>query len=1269
MSDQSPLIIPITVEALVVNDAVRLGVDQHTSFLRAEMQYNSIQRYANGDPSISVVDQISSPGVVNNSTTSSSVTASDYYNGVYLKWRLPDALTRGTGDGAQNGANQTSYKSVPNRWLIVRFAGTDLTKRQATAWIVESDYQWPSPPPPAQTPAQNISQVGSLYVAPPVAETEAPTAIRIGRSVPLATSSWSELGNTPFLTAMGPGNPAFAVYQPACNNVFSFVDTLNDQPDQTLSYHVLGWHSSSTDDPLTGATAESFASLITSLNWQVAPGAAKDDLATWTLYSGYLTGVQWQTEPVYGGTPKASDVSVAIGNTAIEALTTVVEAQAKAEGKPVQAELFEAFQFDLLRVLDQPDGEAVLAEKVHNSTFQKFDSGYGWTIVQAPGDTQQPDATELANEETWLAQLNQAQANLDAARLTLSSLQDQLYVMWWKANSWPYAFQGSTEIPGLTQQALQEQLDPTVPDSLAQQVTAQIQQIGTLTGAVPYGDTPTALQEAITLYAQQQGLPASRVLKRITLPRFNVPNNPVVLFSGAKSAGIAAGQGEMTGRFATQIATVFTCTDSGGNRHPITMSSFNIVPSLSRVSGFLPWTPALINALVQEFFFLDPCNATMIAAQALGSSDPVTIDKIQDEMAIPVNYTPGTLPVAPIGPGTAWGEGATPPENPWRPLLLCWQGDYYPITYSTPSSEITPAPTNWRFDGQQYVWTGDLSSVGQPLRGLQGRILLTPQASLNMENRVRDFIANNPDMDPVDQKAWSELLEVVGDDAPWDFLSQALNGFNDQLLSRMTGVFLSPNAAPTLSALIGSAGNPPALGNVPVSDVFPSTSFQPWRSGQFIFTNLALVDQWGQALYLIDQFDFKQFNLFLPPEMTPSPTHTVIPATSESLIQLPPALLQPARLAFDLVSATNDADILGLAPDVNPICGWVLPNHLDHSLECYDAAGNALGELAVGLVMEPDGSTTRQVSWTASPDSPYPDPTLPGLATEILHFGPFLDTLAAQGPDTFTAFLRTIDETLWTTVPAGAVFDQSLSVLLGRPLALVRAQLQFLLAGPPYSDPAWQFSFDAAAPAVTGYQFAIELGNQTQLEDGLIGYFVGDQYDAFNVASEAGAASSGYLHPIGKNDNYLYMPFDGATTTFVSMLVDPRAAVRATTVILPIVQVTTPINVVNDALARMDFTFRVGPLLTDQLVPVGADGTSDAPVILMPLPAQKDGTWSWIENDEGAWTTYQTASSDVTAHLSSLLPVLRRGLLNFSGALDSTQQPPIVSPPDTQSSV
>jgi hypothetical protein len=268
----------------------------------------------------------------------------------------------------------------------------------------------------------------------------------------------------------------------------------------------------------------------------------------------------------------------------------------------------------------------------------------------------------------------------------------------------------------------------------------------------------------------------------------------------------------------------------------------------------------------------------------------------------------------------------------------------------------------------------------------------TTPAAFNMKSRIQAFLNNNPHLDPKIERSsstcwhWS-TRRTVG------ISLQALDGFNQQLLLNVTGVFLgtsrtSQGTPPldtkwSLPDLIGPVhGNPPRLGEIPESAPYDPSRFLPWRCGQFIFKDLKVVDEWGQAVWPITLDNYKLEQIYLPPEMTANPR--VRPNIGDSVVQLTPALLQPGRLDFDLISASDDNHVIGLAPDADPICGWVLPNHLDASLMAYDAQGQAHDFSTITLA----GNDATNVCWTDAPGSPYHG--LDDIRRKLKHFGPFL---------------------------------------------------------------------------------------------------------------------------------------------------------------------------------------------------------------------------------------------------------------------------------------
>jgi hypothetical protein len=1151
MSDSSPLVVPIEVEALVVNDDVR-----GDAFQRWTYSYRALGLFASAEPAPFDTDTLftAQAGTI----VTGDVTVSEYYNGVYLKWRVPDALRHGVQD---NATGTTSYPLVPNRWLVVR-DGT-------AAWLVESDYRRQPGTP------TSYFDTGSSFADPEG------YPMPIGRTIPLTASGWTESGGSAFLTAVAPGNLGFSAYQPACNNVFSFVDQLGGARGP-FEYLVFGWHSAAADDPLHGVDAQHFDGVMTALGWQLPAGTDAHATASSVVYAGTVTGVADPSSVTAGGAPAATGVSVAIAASTARALTTLVAQQAAADHATVDAELLEALALDLVRIYDQAEGPARVDEAVFAGGFRARDGGSSWVLVPASsrGDPPPPPLTSVQLDA--LAAVNRAQAAADAAVRALADLRRRLYELWFKYELLPAP--GTT----LTQTDLKSGLDPANSTGLAGQVVAADTNAKTKAAAVA---VLTAASEAPPGYA----------FKQEHRPPFCQPADPVVLLSNAGAPAIAAPGTKLTCRLPTQLVSGYT--ESGGQTVTASSPGVSIPQPVTGLLTGVPWPVGLLGALVAEDYFLDtlPSGATPI----------------------------GTVPSA-VG-RRAWTA------QPWHPLYLMWQGNYYAIEHDTDGS------ANWTFADGSYTWNGKgAAPTGDPVQ-LQGRILLTPQATVTVGARLQTLLDTTPDLHRIERQALEALQSYVQSKDDWDLLSQALDGFTDQLLKRVTGAFPSPARStlitnPTQADLIaGGAGNPPRTAD--------DGTYQPWRSGQFEFLGLALVDEWGQTVFVADRNDFQALVLHRPDEMLPVPA-SVLEPEPDPMVQLSPALLQPGRLNFDLVSP-DGTQTLGLDSNVNPICGWVLPNHLDQALMAFDATGAAIGELAIGIGKDGD----PLVVWRAAPGTQYP--TWSAISA-IPQFGPFLQLLFSGTADELTATLAAIDETLWTTAPVGTAFDRNLAVLAGRPLALVRARLAFELEGEPIADPSWQYTQSPAPTPAPTWSYAIQLGNLENLADGLIGYLTGDGQTLYVVAL-SGAAAGGYLKPIGSGDGLIDLTFDGTTSALVSMLLDPRAAVHATTGILPVSSVSLPPGLVTAALARIDLSFRVGPFLA------GEQTTASGSALLIPQPSG-EGAWAWIDASSSTGATTPIAPPGTQASLGDAPPVLRSGRLDLKSAYgagdQSTKGPP-----------
>src|SRR5687768_104304 len=119
MSDPTPLLVPMALQALLVNQDVQDGQEFH----RWTPTYESLNEFADPIPA----------------GFSESLTKPD--QGVHLHWRLPSALTRARGKSTE----KATFLFTPNRWIVVRLASTAdaTTPPKLVAWIVESDFMDP----------------------------------------------------------------------------------------------------------------------------------------------------------------------------------------------------------------------------------------------------------------------------------------------------------------------------------------------------------------------------------------------------------------------------------------------------------------------------------------------------------------------------------------------------------------------------------------------------------------------------------------------------------------------------------------------------------------------------------------------------------------------------------------------------------------------------------------------------------------------------------------------------------------------------------------------------------------------------------------------------------------------------------------------------------------------------------------------------------------------------------------------------------------------
>ncbi|GAA2687965.1 MULTISPECIES: hypothetical protein [Actinosynnema] len=1192
MSD-TDLIVPVRVHALLVNQDVRAQ-----DFLRWQPRFRMTL-----DPEYKLSAE---PGPYEDGDLF-DVPDSE---GVHVQWQLPEALTAGHLDQA---TGEMVFPLVPNRWLVVRRARVG-GERKVAGWLVQSDYL---------EKHDDLGVEAFTQYLDPFAPAGQPRRDYIGRAHPLADGPWEEPPARPlFLTAIGPGLPAFAAFAPYHENVFLFHDTLADltppnadhPPDATLSYQVVGWYSHDDADLLRRAAdvpdllppdtdPEDVRAVAEALGW-----AVPDELPTTvrrTRYAGTALGVPWRKRGYQppSSKPAPESVKVAIGHSTADAAAALAAHQTRSART---GDLVGALHHGDPDALDTADGEQDLAELTHASWFAARDGGQCWEVACRPQDDgSSPPSPE---QPEWVAALNADQAAHDAIVPRLEAARWRLWSLWWLRN-----------LPEKGHRPPDYDVDPVEWDARVAAARADVEtELAAVTAAralVPHADDPDDLPAAIADFAARKGLGSEYELRRRPLGVFHRPADPVVLLSdcGPVDPLTRAADDPLPCRTPSALLTGVVIGDGWAEPDP----DAALPPNAEGL-------PPVCAALAAEFELLERAATT---AEGEGTA-------LHAIVADPGGRSRGP-----------WPEHLAVWSQPWLPMYLQWRIVHCATPYASADGE-----EHWEFDGERYRWLGtgaepDPSGSEDPEQhgGLRwtdftGRAFLTPSFAHTLRGQVERQLASAP------SGRVAALRELHADLSELRVLSQRLDGFGEWLLQRDGRGQLTTESAvddPELAELIGE------------SDFVPDGAgdrrdqrFQPVRGGQFYFRELHVIDRFGQTLRKVAA-QGNQPSQFAPIRAAGvRPDHPIFPDAPgpQRYLQLPPRLLHETRVRFEALSEGADP----------PVACWLLVNHLDRTVLVHAPDGGPLGELRV--VQRASGA--REIAWTPLPHAPVRDPADEDFRATHPHAAAFALGLRGRGPDAFDALVDTINAGLERITDAAPSEDTSPLRLLGRPVALVRAGLGLELRGPQLTDPAWDRVLDPPREPYPDWRWTARLGDADLLRDGLIGYYQAPEpgepvdYDVLRAVIPEG--TGGYVEPVGTGSGVRVRArlSDDQEPLELTLLMCPHSAVTATTDVLPVAALRLDTEVVGTALRRIRGAFRLTPLLAvERGEPALALEDDDQPGVVMPRPACWHGDWTWAEPvavDAAPlpdWVELPIAASDDRARVDDPVPTARAGYL------------------------
>ncbi len=340
--------------------------------------------------------------------------------GVHLHFRLPAVYTH----GKSTGSGDLEMPAIPDRWLVQRWV--DGVPSAFGACLLLSNCPdpngrgWPGYETTGDETRFVTTGFGSLW--------------HFGSSVPLdGTIAAIHPARKPEIriTALGPGDPAFAASYQSCKGMLGYFDDLAGVPrGARINYLVTGWHSKSDrDDLLCSAPSdpEGLRRWLHENGLDIGPsGLAADALPDRAICHGAVLGVT-------GGAPqgKATEApapgNLAVADTAGEALAALVTEE------PEDRDRLAALQAGLWNMESRAEN---LKFDLAARRFRRIGGGTAWVIERNPDPatthkeaaTRSPDTPE--HLKRLLAELNRSQQDRDRAEQELDQARRDLFAAW-----------------------------------------------------------------------------------------------------------------------------------------------------------------------------------------------------------------------------------------------------------------------------------------------------------------------------------------------------------------------------------------------------------------------------------------------------------------------------------------------------------------------------------------------------------------------------------------------------------------------------------------------------------------------------------------------------------------------------------------------------------------------------------------------------------------------------------------------------------------------
>lgn len=1105
--------------------------------------------------------------------------------GVHLHWALPDALT-----GAQivnpDAASQALFPGVPDLWLVVRFNAIvkDATTRTWTAWVVDSQALTATPlaswQPSANPPPNSIlTQAGILTPADA-----------------LGFPGWGSLPQSASYDV------ASAAYYPATRNRFGFHDALSGVPTGAMvSYSVIGWYSLNQHDPLTMSTDR----LATLGSWNLTwDNDAVTTLTTQIAATAATTQPAWASVAIQSASapaPSAARVQK------VKRAAALSDTDVLAQKITVMKDSFAVDPEAVIHAMEELAAPSAIV--CHGSVVSvNTSSASGAGVVPGSQIAMQPS---IKRALAAVANHGATDRQLDFSEMMLQSLDSQSATTG-----------GVLDLPGAAQ-ALSFQSAPGQSSfygviTIATPDVVSINQVIAAAG----GNWPAIQARSAALIslkrrainppartAQSEWIGQLTTALQSTVATAGKPVDPrFVYVSDTRDAAQPVSLGvtpDGTGPDSAGYWLDTTDTNALGLLYTNTAGADVDFPSASTLHErpgprwYRPWSPQIVlNGAGRSYRFgcdgrFDPDNQLVcrttgntVASISVNSSAALSGAKI---LASTASLSGAGLPAeaAPLIEETALLDVSNAP-------LLALQ---------------TKAPSAAQCNAALLAFYGSRNAT----------------APANMQAAATGLFSPGQQPSPVAIAQYADPFDPLFVDTKYTYLAQAVSDWqlpddyveltvpgspvNDagsqqfsertrvtaSLATTLTSTLVTNRTLDSTGVLVTAQAPPPGVTAAQLDALnvisaplvqFDETLFNAgWRArcGALRLDQLALVDVFGiRRAY-------------------PSAGDQSAPPAN---LVLTPRLPCWSRLNFRLRSAadpTKDADRSNL-----PVCGFLVPDYLDHSLNVFDSTGTAIGQILSSPPQPGPGTPASLTVWfqpypwvstTGDPTTAITDPTVRAFVQAlILHGAGTIEQTPNNGPTWIetglTAMMRIIDTVRATLDPQAQTRDRRVK-LTGDPIAIVRAAVWIESASGSDAGTLAQSPTPVTVPPAMP-AIPVRIGDITRPDDSVIGIF--DVTNGKFAPVSMDAAKNAILSPLTMpniTNQPIAMPVThpfiepqsntitpGGSPLDLVVLADVRGGYYATCGMLPRKKITMPLEFIQPAVNNIEPVFRVGPIPT-----------------------------------------------------------------------------------------